>query len=110
MSVWQSLLNTAAEAYEPRDWRGVLGLLILSASGILTAAGTFVILWRQSGVKKSVDEAKKQLTNGHPPDKPMRGDLETVMEIVTSTHSLVAGHDQDIREMRADIKELKGTS
>ena len=55
MSVWQSLFNTAAELYEPHNWWGLAGLIVI---GLPTTIGaTFAGLnWlRGRGTRVELD-------------------------------------------------------
>ena len=94
MSVWQSLLTTASEVYEPKNWWGLVGLLIVNAGVIITAVGTVVLLVRQRGVRDDTAAVKAQVVkNGHP--DPLRSDVEKLILAVKSIKRHLGMSDDD---------------
>lgn len=79
MSVWQSLLTTAAEVYEPRNWWGVVGLVIINGGGLLTAAGTVWLIVRQNRVKQVAEAVKAQVVHVHADKDPLRADVDKAL-------------------------------
>lgn len=93
MSVWQSLLTTASEVYEPKNWWGLVGLLIVNAGVIITAVGTVVLLVRQRGVRDDTAAVKAQVVNGHP--DPLRSDVYKLILAVKSIKRHLGMSDDD---------------
>jgi hypothetical protein len=80
VSFAQSLAVLASELYEPRNWWGVVGLLIVNLGVIVTAVCTGIVLVRQRSVQKDTSEVKAQVVNGH--KDPLRVDIDRYFEAV----------------------------
>lgn len=93
MSVWQSLLTTAAEVYEPHNWWGIIGLLIVNAGVIITAVGTVVLLVQQRGVRDDTAAVKSHVVNGNP--DPLRSDVDKLILAVKSIKRHLGMPDED---------------
>ena len=91
--MWRSLLTTAAETYEPHNWWGVVGLLIVNAGVIITAVGTVVLLVRQRGVRNDTAAVKAQVVNGHP--DPLRADVDKLILAVRAIKRHLGMTDDD---------------
>ena len=110
MSLWQSVIITASEVYEPRNGYGLVGLLIIGLPALITAAGTVWVLIRQRGVRERVEQVaqgvektNKQVVNGH--TQPMRNDLDEKFDALGQTVDKV--HETLIRHLEEHI-HLKG--
>ena len=91
MTVWQSLLTTASEAYEPKNGWGVVGLLVLNGSGLLTAVGTVWLIVRQGKVKQTAEAVKAQVVNGHADKDPLRVDVDKALDGIARIEGQVDG-------------------
>ena len=91
MNVWQSLVVTAAELYEPRNWWGIVGLLIVNLGVIVTAVCTGIVLVRQRSVQKDTSEVKAQVVNGHADKDPLRTDVDKALAGIERIEGQVDG-------------------
>lgn len=87
---WQSLVVTASELYEPKNWWGIVGLLIVNLGVIVTAVCTGIVLVRQRSVQKDTSEVKAQI-NGHADKDPLRTDVDKALAGIERIEGQVDG-------------------
>ncbi len=111
-------LFLAAENYEPRNWWGVLGLLINNAGSIFAAIASLIgaiILWRQRGVKSSVEATGKAVTHMRSDvDKqinnrkqPLRDDVDEVITGNTQVLAAVVSMGERVGRLSGDVRSLR---
>jgi hypothetical protein len=95
VSIWQSLIITAAEVYEPNDGWGLAGLVVIGLPSIITAVIGGIILVRQHRADKKIDAVKSgveattsQVVNDHEDQPVLRVDLD---EKFAGVHQAIAG-------------------
>jgi len=91
VTIWQSVLTTASELYEPRNWWGIAGLLIVNLGVIVTAICTGVVLVRQRGVQRDTSEVKAQVVNGRADKDPLRADVDKALDGIARIEGQVDG-------------------
>lgn len=96
-------------AYEPHNWLGIVGLVILAAGAIIPA---WLAAHRGRKATVQAGEMLNQVRNGH--DTPLRTDVdrlidgqENITKLVTDIHSLVVDHNRQIQHIRNDVEKLK---
>lgn len=107
--IWQSLITTAAEVYEPDNGWGLAGLLIVNFGAIITACGTVWVLVRQRRTDAKVAKVEAvsadtnaQVANGKPVAEggtAFRTDLDEKFDQlgkkIDGVHELVVRHLED---------------
>jgi hypothetical protein len=101
--VWQSVISTAAQVYEPDDGVGLLGLVIVGLPATVTALGTVWVLVRQRGTQTAVTRAESKIdaVNASVNNRPTtaRDDIDRLITAVEKTTVTVA-------ELRGEVRGL----
>lgn len=99
------------DAYEPHNWIGLLGLIVISAGAIIPA---WLAAHRGRKATTQAGEVLEQVRNGH--EVPLRADVDhlirgqqAIADLLTDTHGLVVEHSREIGRIRDDITVLKKT-
>lgn len=112
IEILESVVQTAAEVYEPDDIIGVAGLLVIGLPSTIGAVLAGIALVRQSRSEKKVDTVAAGVaeTNRSVNRRPTsaRDDLDEIRAIVKDVSDRQVEHGRDIRGIRTDIGEMRG--
>lgn len=127
--LFESLIITAADVYEPHSGYGLAGLAIIGAPAMITAAGMVWVVIRQRRNEGKVKEVKEkldkvglgvkattdQVVNGHANADPLRADVDKLLKMaedniaaVSKVHTAVTAEKEARRTAIDGINDRLG--
>lgn len=100
-------LVAQSPTYEPKNWWGLLGLLIIAVPALAAGIPGWINLWHNRSVPSQVAEVREQVQTEHA-DRKLRDDLDRVLERLGDIGAKQDDHGRDIRGLRNDMGQMRG--